>query len=483
MINWKIDPNTDKQIRKFILALAETIYNNEETIKSLPDFEKVNDLGVIEINEIGSTRNLIVKYNGIDYNILIHLYNRENGNCLAVVIDNKPRPTLQLVLDRYIEKKNNFYRIWHDGIITGIANLTKKDFIIYIKEKQPNLIKTEDNVDFVELGVLQEKPSYSFSDIDFTKFISSLLLFSILRNQLKMETKSGTSNNTSNTPRYWIYAPGEKAIKWDEFYTENIMGLGWDELGDLTTFKTKGEIANKLKAIYGGDTSKSNDAAGNWEFVNELKYPLFYFDFETVAYPVPEFDESRPYQAVPFQYSLHVQRKKDAELEHLAFLGDGENDPREALIKELLGHLKSKGTILVWYKPFETTRLKELARDFPKYETKLNDLQDRIIDLMVPFKKQYYTHPGFEGSASIKNVLPVLVPDLSYGDLDVQDGMTASNMYGSLKNESPKIQKQHRKALLAYCHLDTLAMLKILKKLKETTMMVPQQRKPNYNTK
>jgi hypothetical protein len=89
---------------------------------------------------------------------------------------------------------------------------------------------------------------------------------------------------------------------------------------------------------------------------------------------------------------------------------------------------------------------------------------------MAPFKKQYYTHPGFEGSASIKNVLPVLVPELSYGDLDVQDGMTASNMYGSLKNESPKIQKQYRKALLAYCHLDTLAMVKILNKLKETTM-------------
>lgn len=203
------------------------------------------------------------------------------------------------------------------------------------------------------------------------------------------------------------------------------------------------------------------------EFINEFKYPLYFFDFETVAHAVPVYNDSRPYQQVPFQYSLHIQQTKNSKLKHVDFLGDGTTDPRESLIKELLNHLKDKGTILVWYKPFEQTRLKELARDFPKYENQLNALHDRIIDLMVPFKKKHYRHPGFKSSASIKKVLPILVPELSYSELEVQDGLTASNLYANLKEQTKEIQLQQSHNLLAYCHLDTLAMVKILEKLKQ----------------
>lgn len=201
------------------------------------------------------------------------------------------------------------------------------------------------------------------------------------------------------------------------------------------------------------------------DFINQFEYPLYFFDFETVGHAVPIYDESRPYQAVPFQYSLHIKKNKKAEPEHLAFLGDGMNDPREALINELLNHLKDKGTILVWYKPFEMGKIRDLARDFPKYEKQLNDLLERVIDLMEPFKKGYYSHPEFEGSASIKNVLPVLIPELSYGDLEVQDGMAASITYANLKDKNTVEKEKTRQALLAYCHLDTLAMVKILEKL------------------
>ena len=88
-----------------------------------------------------------------------------------------------------------------------------------------------------------------------------------------------------------------------------------------------------------------------------------------------------------------------------------------------------------------------------------------MIDLIIPFKQKHYTHPGFESSASIKRVLPVLVPELSYGALEIQDGGSASSIYGELKNQTKKIQAQQRKALLDYCHLDTLAMVKILDRL------------------
>jgi hypothetical protein len=200
-------------------------------------------------------------------------------------------------------------------------------------------------------------------------------------------------------------------------------------------------------------------------FIKQFEYPLFFFDFETVAHPVPAYDESRPYQQVPFQYSLHIQKKPGAKLEHLAFLGDGESDPRKALTQELIKALGKKGSILVWYLPFENGRLTELARDFPAYKDAVSKIQARLIDLIIPFKQKHYTHPGFESSASIKNVLPVLVPELSYADLEIQDGGSASSIYAELKNQTKKIQAQQRKALLDYCHLDTLAMVRILEKL------------------
>jgi len=229
---------------------------------------------------------------------------------------------------------------------------------------------------------------------------------------------------------------------------------------DFTNHCWKNVVEEKID--YG---KKAIDKKAIKEFVDSLEYPLYYFDFETVGYAVPVYDESRPYQAVPFQYSLHIQRSKNSDLEHLYFLGDGINDPREALINELISHVNDKGTILVWFKPFESGKLKDLARDYPKYEEKLYRILDRIIDLMEPFKRNHYYDPRFEGSASIKKVMPVLIPELSYGDLEIQEGMAASTAYANIKEQPKDEQMKIRQALLDYCHLDTLAMVKILEKL------------------
>ena len=227
----------------------------------------------------------------------------------------------------------------------------------------------------------------------------------------------------------------------------------WKGIEEIDEEKNLGEISINKEGIT--------------KFINELQYPLFFFDFETVAHPVPLYNESRPYQHVPFQYSLHIQVKKGAEIEHEYFLGDGVNDPREELIKKMLADFGSTGTILVWYKPFESSKLANLERDFPVYEKELNALQVRIIDLMVPFKSKMYQHPDFGGSASIKKVMPVLIPELSYGELEVQDGMMATTIYAGLKEKSVGEQERLKEGLLAYCHLDTLAMVKIYNKLVE----------------
>jgi hypothetical protein len=196
-------------------------------------------------------------------------------------------------------------------------------------------------------------------------------------------------------------------------------------------------------------------------FVNAIHYPLYYFDFETMMYGVPQFDYSRPWQQLPFQYSIHKQTAPDSALEHFYFLGDGINDPREALIQQMIQDLGTTGSILVYYKPFEIGRLKELVTFFPKYAEPLEAIITRIVDLIEPFKKQMVTIPATRGSNSIKDVLPALVPALSYQNLNIQEGGTASFKYTQLAGMDEETRAQTRQDLLDYCERDTLAMVKI----------------------
>jgi len=196
-------------------------------------------------------------------------------------------------------------------------------------------------------------------------------------------------------------------------------------------------------------------------FMNSLSYPLYFFDFETVAYGVPEYDESRPYQAVPFQFSLHVIDHPGAPVRHVEFLGNGIDDPREALIHTMIEHMGTSGSVLVWYKPFEFGKIRQLAIDFPQYAPELTAIQGRLVDLMVPFKRGHYRHPEMQGSSSIKKVLPVLIPELSYDDLNIGEGGTASLTYAQLPNMDPETREQKIKDLLEYCKQDTWAMVRI----------------------
>ena len=199
------------------------------------------------------------------------------------------------------------------------------------------------------------------------------------------------------------------------------------------------------------------------EFKDELEYPLFFMDFETIFPAVPIHDESRPYQQIPFQFSLHVQRNENATLEHYEFLGTPPIDPRRAFIEELLARLGNSGSIIVWNQGFEMNRLREVARDFPDYAFRIEPLFERFADIMVPFRRKYLYKPEMNGSYSLKAVLPALVPDLSYSDLEIQEGGTASETYESIYYDTdPKSIDMKRNNLLKYCKLDTFSMVKIL---------------------
>lgn len=202
-------------------------------------------------------------------------------------------------------------------------------------------------------------------------------------------------------------------------------------------------------------------------FLNTLQYPVSYLDFETFQSPIPLFEHTKPYQQIPFQFSLHLRSGPGEELEHFGFLADGNNDPRPAFLAELKRVLATSGSIVAYFAPFELGRLKECAEAFPEYAEWINSLTARVVDLIEPFKDFSYYHPDQNGSCSIKKVLPVLTA-LSYKDMPIGDGGTASREYFRVTYTEKNHDKATvRKDLEKYCGLDTLAMVEIVRKLKE----------------
>jgi len=205
------------------------------------------------------------------------------------------------------------------------------------------------------------------------------------------------------------------------------------------------------------------------EFLDNIEYPINFFDFETFQNAIPRFDGQRPYAQIPFQYSLHILHE-DGTMEHKEFLGDENKDPREDLAKQMLTDITSTGSIIAFSQSFEKTQIKNLAAFLPNISNELLAFNERFIDLAHPFQHKYYYHPKFKGKYSIKIVLPTLFPndpELDYKKVgSIQNGMDAMDTFANLyllKDQNKR--EEIRKDLLAYCRLDTLAMVRIWEKL------------------
>lgn len=213
------------------------------------------------------------------------------------------------------------------------------------------------------------------------------------------------------------------------------------------------------------------DAEGIKNFLDTLSYPVYHLDFETFQQAVPEYDGIRPYQQIPFQYSLHVEYE-DGKLEHREFLAREGEDPRRELAERLVQDIPVDACTTAYNMSFERTVLLHLAEDFPDLAGHLLNIRDNIHDLMIPFQKQFYYSAAMQGSYSIKYVLPALWPDtpeLDYHNLDgVHNGSEASAVFADLVNHTPEEIAVMRQNLLKYCGLDTYAMVMVLRKLKET---------------
>lgn len=223
----------------------------------------------------------------------------------------------------------------------------------------------------------------------------------------------------------------------------------------------------KIQKLVAENGDKHIDKKQIKNFLDNLQYPLYYFDFETINSAIPKFDNSKPYQQIPFQFSLHIQDKSNGELRHISFLAEGKEDPRPALLKSLKDNLGDKGDILVYHKPFEKMVLKELAEFFPEYSELIeNNFLLRIKDLKDIFDKFYYYDQRQRGSVSIKYVLPIL-SDLKYDGLDIRKGDVASFEFSRVTYGDVSEEERQRimEALKKYCALDTMAEVEIVKAL------------------
>lgn len=214
------------------------------------------------------------------------------------------------------------------------------------------------------------------------------------------------------------------------------------------------------------------DIASIQSELEDLVFPLNFLDYETFPCAIPRFDGFSPYQQIPFQYSLHVLETPESDLTHKEYLYIGSDDPSPDFLDSLKHNISTTGSIIVWSKRFERGINDELATRIPSEKPFMDSMNGRIYDLMDIFSKQLHVHPEFRGKTSLKTILPALVPELTYDDLEIQEGGTASQEWNKIATEQGTSEEraQIAKNLRKYCAMDTFAMYAIWKHLFELSV-------------
>ena len=249
-----------------------------------------------------------------------------------------------------------------------------------------------------------------------------------------------------------------------EFYTDGI--LQFSQIEDIEPFS----LSQQIQIVSELENKTIINKSAIKDFIDGLTYPIYHLDFETFQQAIPEFTGLSPYQQIPFQYSLHIEQK-DGTLEHKEFLAKDGIDPREQISKSLTQDIPNNVTVLAYNMGFEKGVLRKLANLFGEYTYDLMCIHDNCHDLMIPFQRKDYYTPTMKGSYSIKYILPALVPEMekAYEELNlIHNGGEAMQAFVNLsKIDDINKKEEYRKALLVYCKLDTLAMVRVLGKLKE----------------
>lgn len=268
--------------------------------------------------------------------------------------------------------------------------------------------------------------------------------------------------------------------EWADDSIYNLAGIQPDEVGGLEDdgitsmseipqdFALSTRQERQVNAVRSGKRHINTPAIK--DFMSQLEYPIYFLDYETFGDVIPAFDGLRPYQHVPFQYSLHILTAPGASIAHKEYLHTTNTNPVGPLVSQLRNDIGDRGSVIVWYAPFESGRNADMAALAPEHRGFLEDVNERIVDLMDPFKNGWYVDKKFAGSASIKKVLPVLAPDLSYGALEIGNGSAAQQAWMDvvLRGNHPEMRKEVLQNLRNYCKLDTMAMVRIFQALNST---------------
>ncbi len=250
--------------------------------------------------------------------------------------------------------------------------------------------------------------------------------------------------------------PGLGAKAWD-FYAKGIVKLDDPKFGPFT-----GSKAHRLNAARTG--RRWTDTDGIVEGFDGWKWPLLHLDFETIAFAIPRYPGTRPYEQVPFQFSAMIQKEKCGPVEHVEFLHDQRTDPRPRLLAALVKVLSNQGSIVAYNKGFESSRLKAMANAFPEHADTLLAACDRLVDPLPIFRNSVYD-PAFKDSFSIKSVAPaILGPAASYHGLTVPDGNAAQRAFVEYIDPTvtPARKSELQKSMLAYCKKDTEVMVQLV---------------------
>ena len=286
----------------------------------------------------------------------------------------------------------------------------------------------------------------------------------------------------------WSFLPKENSVfdlyrggqrSW-ELFDKNILSIK-----DIPeSFKLGDKQKIQLECEKTGKVHINENAIKS--FLKTLKYPLYFLDFETYQTAIPLYNGLKPYAQIPFQFSVHKVDEKElsksahssldktkGKKTHFSFIASGKQDPRKKFINAIKRKLGTKGSIIVYNQAFEQSRLKEIGEFFPLEKEAVTKLNERMIDLLIPFRNFDYYDRKQEGSASIKYVLPALTGK-TYEGMEIANGGQASIGYAYIthgKVDGSKATKEEakkvREDLKKYCALDTEAMIMVLEKLKE----------------
>lgn len=346
------------------------------------------------------------------------------------------------------------------------------------------------NKDYIRNGKINPKEFFAKTEI--TSYVNDMVanvptnvenLFAIIKHKKCPEFKAGEEyhddpSGIHDNDKIWcdnpeadifdLYRGGRKAL---ELFNSGIFKI--KDIPDSHKLNDK-QMIQKLTHASRKPHIASKELL---TFVKSLKYPLYFIDFETYNTAIPLYNGLKPYQQIPFQFSVHLVNKKDAKPTHYSFIASGASDPRPEFTKELKKVLGANGSIIVYNQAFEQTIIKDLAALLPEYEKWADSTIQRMVDLLVPFRNFAYYDPIQKGSASLKKVLPALTGK-TYEDFEIANGSQASLSYlfithGSYEGAkaTPSEIKGIRASLEKYCGQDTEGMIWILDRLENLKSM------------